>query len=98
MISRVIHNQFKYVSNKFNAVFSAISHSTLLNKIKDVAKINFHKVKMYSTQPKQANIKPIAMIGCLVLITLLFIAIFRREDRTFLSRSSYRGSTHMPKN
>jgi hypothetical protein len=73
-----------YVNFSVSSFFNFLS-SKQTNRIKEIALAIFLRIadffKSFNNQSKEINIKAIAMIGCLSLIALLVISIFRSDTR-----------------
>lgn len=81
--------QFERCKNVFSQVRVGVSemvYSERTRRVRELSKEVFSKMsnflRSFYYQPKEMNIKPIAMVCCVSLITLLAISLFRRRNAT----------------
>lgn len=95
MLASIHLGQWASYNQIIQPAFLNFLSSDVTKRIKDVAIAIFSKVsaflKSFNNQSSEINIKGIAMISCLCLVTLLVISILRRRDAGFvLPRGSVR--------
>lgn len=88
MLKQIQFGHVNYYLEQLHTSFLNFVQQGQTNRIKEIAFDAFTKLsaffRSFNNQSKEINMKPIAMISCLSLITLLIISIFRRREESII--------------
>lgn len=77
-----------YYLNILNNSLLKFLQEDLTVRVQEIVADIFSKIvaffRSFNSQSKEINLKPIAMISCLSLVTLLLISIFRRRGESII--------------